>query len=71
MHVLRAYARNVMVVDRRTGEVYPRALLFCPACADPEEVQDYAQFEPTPTHDAAAHAARIAAAKDERYTARP
>ncbi len=43
-----------MVVDRRTGEVYPRALLFCPACTDPEEVQDYAQFEPIPTNDVSA-----------------
>jgi hypothetical protein len=60
-----------MVVDRRTGEVYPRALLFCSACADPEEVQDYAQFEPTPPHDAAAHAACIMVAKDERHAARP
>jgi len=71
LHVLRAYARNVALVDKRTGDVCPRALLFCPTCADPEDVQDYAHFESPPTHDAAAHATRIAVTKDMRHTARP
>jgi len=63
LHVLRAIARSVTVVDRRTGETRSRALLFCPACADPEEVQDYEQFESASAHDAAAHAAHTAAAE--------
>ncbi len=63
LHVLRAIARSVTVVDRRTGETRSRALLFCPVCADPEEVQDYEQFEFAPAHDATAHAAHTAAAK--------
>ncbi len=73
LHVLRAYARNVTLVNKRTGEVCPRALLFCPVCADPQDVRDYTQFELPLTHEAAAHAARIAdtSSKDERRAAHP
>jgi len=71
LRVLRAYVRNVILVNRQTGAACPRALLYCPACADPEDVQDYAQFELVLTHDAARHAQHIAAAKDEQYAARP
>ncbi len=71
LHVLRAIARSVTVVDRRTGEARSRALLFCPACADPEEVQDYEQFESAAPHDAAVHAAHTAATHNARRGAFP
>jgi len=58
VQVPRAYARSVTIRGKRTGNLESYAILFCPACADPEDVQDAVQFEPAATHDASAHAAR-------------
>jgi len=44
---------------KRTGKVEIYAILFCPSCADPEDIQDYVQFESTPIHDMVTHAAAI------------
>jgi len=65
----RAYAHSVTVRNKQTGELESYAILFCPVCADPEDVQDYAQFEPALTHDAAMHATRIAAVEDTCHPA--
>jgi len=62
-NILRGYARGLAVTDRHTGQPRCYAILFCAAHADPGDVQDYAQFEPAPTHKAAAHAGRTAAAQ--------
>ncbi len=70
LRVPRAYAYSVTIRNKQTGELENYAILFCPACADPEDVQDYAQFEPAPTHDAATHAARMTAVEDTRRPAR-
>jgi len=59
VHVPRAYARGVAIRSKRTGKLESYAILFCPACADPEDVLDYAQFEPVSIHDAAAHAVAV------------
>jgi len=61
VHIVRAIVRGVSIVDSRTGKRRNCAILFCPACANPEEVQDYEQLESVPTHNAAAHAACVAA----------
>ncbi len=66
--ILRAYVQGLTVTDRRTGQPRCYAILFCAAHADPEDVQYYAQFEPTPAHDAAAHVARITTAEAARRT---
>lgn len=65
IHMVRAIVRGVWIVDSRTGTLRQRAILFCPDCADPEEVEDYEQLESFPPHNAAAHAARVASAKDD------
>jgi len=66
--ILRGYVRGLTVTDIRTGQPRCYAILFCVAHADPEDVRDYAQFEPVPIHDTAAHAARIAVAEAARCT---
>jgi len=65
-----AYVEGREVTNRRTGTTRQDAILFCPAHAHPDDVRDYAQFEPASTHDVAAHAARIAAIADARRGAR-
>ncbi len=59
VQVLRAYARGVAMRSKRTGKLESYAILFCPTCADPEDVRDYAQFEPASSHDAATHAIAV------------
>jgi len=61
VRIVRAYVEGREVTNRRTGTTRQDAILFCPAHAHPDDVRDYAQFEPASTHDVAAHAARIAA----------
>jgi len=61
VHIVRAIVRGVSIVDSRTGKRRNCAILVCPACANPEEVRDYEQLERAPPHDAAAHAACVAA----------
>lgn len=67
MQTPRAYARGVAIRGKQTGQVETYAILFCPACADPEDVQDYRQFELPPIHDTASHAAAV---EDARRAAR-
>ncbi len=59
MQVPRAFVRGVAMRGKRTGKVEIYAILFCPSCADPEDIQDYVQFESTPIHDMVTHAAAI------------
>jgi hypothetical protein len=59
VQVSRGYARGVDMRSKRTGKLESYAILFCPACADPEDVWDYVQFEPASSHDAAVHAAAV------------
>jgi hypothetical protein len=66
VHVSRGYTRGVAMRSKRTGKLESYAILFCPACADPEDVRDYAQFEPASSHDAAAHAIAV---EDARHAA--
>jgi hypothetical protein len=71
VRILRAYARGMTHINRHTGKLKHYAILFCPACADPEDVRDYVQFEIIPVHDAALHTAHLAAAVDQaRHTSR-
>jgi len=70
VRIMRAYVEGREVTNRRTGTTRQDAILFCPAHANPDDVRDYAQFEPAATHDVAAHAARIAAIEDARRGAR-
>jgi len=60
VHIVRAIVRGVSIVDSHTGKWRNCAILFCPTCANPEEVRDYEQLESTPAYDAGAHAARVA-----------
>ena len=71
-HIIRGIVRGVSIADMRTGKRRDCAILLCPACADPEEVRDYEQLEMRPSHNAAAHAARVADAESSaRRTAQP
>jgi len=66
--ILRGYVRSLVTMDRSTGQPRCYAILLCPAHAEPEDVRDYAQFEPALTHNAAAHAASITVGEATRRT---
>ncbi len=71
-HIVRGIVRGVSIADMRSGTRRECAILLCPACADPEEVQDYERLEMRSSHDAAAHAACVAAAESSaRRAAQP
>ena len=55
VRIVRAYVEGREVTNRRTGTTRQDAILFCPAHAHPDDVRDYAQFEPASTHDVTAH----------------
>ncbi len=72
VHIVRAIVRGVSIADSCTGKRRECAILLCPACAHPEEVRDYEQLEIVSSHDAATHAARVAAAESSvRRAAQP